>query len=47
MESLAGHEVPPWINFNPGELKATVQALPAMEDVPFEVNMNLIIEFYR
>ncbi|MEM8873479.1 MAG: 30S ribosomal protein S4 [Planctomycetota bacterium] len=47
MESLAGHETPPWIEFNPAELKAKVQALPAMEDVPFEVNMNLIIEFYR
>jgi hypothetical protein len=24
-----------------------VNALPTPEDVPFEVNMNLIIEFYR
>lgn len=47
MESMAGLEVPPWINYNPNQLVATVQALPVPEDVPFEVNMNLIIEFYR
>ena len=28
-------------------LPAKVNALPTPEDVPFEVNMNLIIEFYR
>ena len=28
-------------------LTAKVNALPTAEDVPFEVNMNLIIEFYR
>jgi ribosomal protein S4 len=39
--------VPSWIDFNPNGLVAKVQALPAPADVPFEVNMNLIIEFYR
>ena len=47
METMAGHEVPSWINYNPNGLTATVQALPTPDDVPFEVNMNLIIEFYR
>lgn len=47
MESMAGLEVPPWIEYNPNQLIAKVQALPSPEDVPFEVNMNLIIEFYR
>ena len=47
LESMAGHDVPSWIDFNPNNLTAKVQALPAPEDVPFEVNMNLIIEFYR
>ncbi len=47
MDTLAGHEVPAWITFNPNQLVANVQALPSPEDVPFEVNMNLIIEFYR
>ena len=47
MESMAGLDVPPWISFNPTTLTAKVQALPAPQDVPFEVNMNLIVEFYR
>jgi small subunit ribosomal protein S4 len=47
MESNPGHNVPPWIEWNPGKLEAKIIALPKPEDVPFEVNMNLIIEFYR
>lgn len=47
MESMAGHEVPGWLGFNPAELKATVNAVPAVDEVPFDVNTNLIIEFYR
>ena len=47
METLAGHEVPSCINYNPNSLTGTIQALPTPDDVPFEVNMNLIIEFYR
>ena len=47
MEQSAGHNVPPWLDWNPAQLTATIKSLPAPEDVPFEVNMNLIIEFYR
>lgn len=47
METIAGHNVPPWLEWNPAQLTAKVNALPRPEDVPFEVNMNLIIEFYR
>ncbi|CAN5685478.1 30S ribosomal protein S4 [soil metagenome] len=47
MESMAGHEVPGWIDFNPGELTAKVVALPTSDQIPFDVNPNLIIEFYR
>ena len=47
MEQNAGHNVPGWIEFNPAQLTAKINALPTPEDVPFEVNMNLIIEFYR
>lgn len=47
MESAAGHNIPAWLEFNPAQLEAKVIALPKPEDVPFEVNMNLIIEFYR
>ncbi len=47
MEQNAGHNVPNWLEWNPAQLTARVSAIPTPEDVPFEVNMNLIIEFYR
>jgi small subunit ribosomal protein S4 len=47
MESLSGHEVAGWLDFNPGELTVRVVALPTSDQVPFDVNTNLIIEFYR
>ncbi len=47
MESMAGLEVPGWIELNPAELKTTIVALPTADQVPFDVNTNLIIEFYR
>lgn len=47
MEQNAGHQTPNWLEFNPAQLTAKVTAMPVPEDVPFEVNMNLIIEFYR
>jgi small subunit ribosomal protein S4 len=47
MESNPGHNVPNWLEWNPAQLTAKVIALPTPEDVPFEVNMNLIIELYR
>lgn len=47
LESLAGHEVPGWLSFDPSTLTATITAVPTPEQVPFDVNMNLIVEFYR
>jgi len=47
MESLAGHEVPGWLSFDPSTLTADIAAPPTPDQVPFDVNMNLIIEFYR
>ncbi|MCE9590581.1 MAG: 30S ribosomal protein S4 [Planctomycetes bacterium] len=47
LESLAGHQVPGWLSFDPSTLTATVIAVPTSDQVPFDVNMNLIIEFYR
>ncbi|MDH3583923.1 MAG: 30S ribosomal protein S4, partial [Phycisphaerae bacterium] len=47
LESLPGHEVPPWLTFAPADLAATVAAEPTPMDIPFDVNMNLIVEFYR
>lgn len=47
MEQMAGHTVPAWIEWNPAQLTAKITGNPTPDDVPFEVNMNLIIEFYR
>jgi small subunit ribosomal protein S4 len=47
MESLAGHEVPGWMELNPGELTLRITALPTPDQIPFDVNPNLIVEFYR
>ena len=47
MESLAGHEVAGWIQFNPSELSVKVIALPSTDQITFDINANLIIEFYR
>jgi ribosomal protein S4 len=46
MESLVGHIVPQWIEVNPSELTAAVVALPTSDQIPFDVNTNLIVEFY-
>jgi small subunit ribosomal protein S4 len=47
MESLPGHDVPAWLSFNPSNLTANVVAEPTPDQIPFDVNMNLIIEYYR
>ena len=47
MESLAGHEVPGWIEVNPSELTVRVAAMPTTDQIPFDCNTNLIVEFYR
>jgi small subunit ribosomal protein S4 len=47
MEQNAGHNVPSWLEWNPAQLEGQIKQLPVPEDAPFEVNMNLIIEFYR
>jgi small subunit ribosomal protein S4 len=47
MESLAGHIVPDWVDLNPADLKATVSSTPTPDQIPFDVNTKLIVEFYR
>lgn len=47
LESLAGHEVSAWMSFDPSTLTAKIDAVPTFDQVPFDVNLNLIVEFYR
>ncbi len=47
MESIVGHIVPEWLDFTPAELTIRIVSLPTPDQVPFDVNTNLIVEFYR
>ena len=47
MESQAGLEIAGWLEFNPAELSVKVVALPTPDQIPFDINANLIVEFYR
>ncbi len=47
MESMAGHIVPGWMEVNPAELSIKIVAAPTRQEIPFDVNTNLIVEFYR
>jgi small subunit ribosomal protein S4 len=47
MESLAGHVVPGWMDLNPAELSTKIVAIPTPDQIPFEVDPNLIVELYK
>lgn len=47
MESLSGHLVPGWMEVNPAELSIRINAKPSSDQIPFDVNTNLIVEFYK
>ena len=47
MESMAGHLIPAWLEVNPSELMTKAISLPSIDQTPFDVNTNLIVEFYR
>ena len=47
MESMAGHIVPGWMDVNPAELTMKILAMPTPDEIPFDVNTKLIVEFYR
>ncbi len=47
METMAGLSTPEWLNANPSELSVTVDTMPTSDQIPFDVDMNLIVEFYR
>jgi small subunit ribosomal protein S4 len=47
MESMAGHIIPGWMEVNPAELTIRILAVPGRDEIPFDVNTNLIVELYR
>ena len=46
-ESLTGHDNPSWMDVNLSDLTIQILSRPTAGEVPFEVNTNLIVEFYR
>jgi small subunit ribosomal protein S4 len=47
LESLPGHQVPGWLTFDPSTLTANAASEPTTDQIPFDVNLNLIVELYR
>ena len=45
-ESAASAVKPKWIDFNESALSAKIVAMPAREDIDFEINEQLIVELY-
>lgn len=37
---------PDWINWNGGELQATIEKLPEEDSVPFPIDVQLVVEYY-
>ena len=46
LEGLASRVSPKWIDVNKENGTAKVVALPTKEDIDFEINEQLIVEFY-
>lgn len=46
MENMASVNAPKWLEVNADAASAKVMAIPAREDVDFDFNEQLIIEFY-
>ena len=46
MEKLSTRLTPKWLEVNKENATAKVVALPAREDIDFEINEQLIVEFY-
>ncbi|HBN11668.1 MAG TPA: 30S ribosomal protein S4 [Ruminococcus sp.] len=46
VELTAGRTIPLWLDVNKEALSATVNRMPAMEDIDYEVEVHLIVELY-
>lgn len=46
VELTAGRTVPLWLDANKEALSATVNRMPVMEDIDYEVEVHLIVELY-
>jgi len=46
VETAAGRGIPKWLTFDAGAFRGQVVAVPAREDVPLDINEQLIVELY-
>jgi len=46
LEMTKGREVPAWLQFDPQKLEAKVLRLPEKEDIPHQIQEQLIVELY-
>jgi small subunit ribosomal protein S4 len=45
-ESLKSHQAPEWLSVDPAALAATVSALPRRDQMPLDLNEQLVVEYY-
>jgi small subunit ribosomal protein S4 len=46
LETAAGRGIPQWLSLDAGAFKGTVVSVPSREDVPLDINEQLIVELY-
>lgn len=46
VETAAGRGIPQWLSLDAGAFKGSVVAVPKREDVPLDINEQLIVELY-
>ena len=45
-EALAGAQKPEWVNVEADKLAGSVTALPTRDQMPLELNEQLVVEYY-
>ncbi|MEO7664309.1 MAG: 30S ribosomal protein S4 [Candidatus Limnocylindrales bacterium] len=45
-ETLRSHQVPEWLSLEPARLAGTVVSLPRRDQMPLDLNEQLVVEFY-
>ena len=45
-ESLKSHQAPEWLSVDPAALAATINTLPRRDQMPLDLNEQLVVEYY-
>lgn len=45
-ETLRSHQAPDWLTIDPADLAGTIVALPRRDQMPLDVNEQLVVEYY-